>query len=84
MFQEATSSLPKEDQSQLLDIIENIHTAKAKKALTKKWSSTLPNTSKMSSNSIGNSVQRYTRKEESAGIQKKYIISSKTKTNSVS
>ncbi|CAG9774038.1 unnamed protein product [Ceutorhynchus assimilis] len=64
VFREATSSLAKEDQLRLLNIIENIHTAKAKKSLAKKWSSTLPQSSKI--NPFG---QKYTPVEESAGIR---------------
>uniref|UniRef100_A0AAR5PCJ2 Mab-21-like HhH/H2TH-like domain-containing protein n=1 Tax=Dendroctonus ponderosae TaxID=77166 RepID=A0AAR5PCJ2_DENPD len=67
VFQEATSTLPKEDQSKLLDIIDNIHTAKAKRSLTKKWSSTLPHSSKICPSR--ELVQKYTPKEESAGIR---------------
>ncbi|XP_066248167.1 uncharacterized protein [Euwallacea similis] len=68
VFQEATSTLPMEDQSKLLNILDNIHTAKARKSLTKKWSSTLPHSSKI--NPFGESgVQKYTPMEESAGIK---------------
>ncbi|KAL1494511.1 hypothetical protein ABEB36_010097 [Hypothenemus hampei] len=66
IFQEAASSLPKEDQSKLLSIIDNIHAAKAKRSLTKKWSSTLPQSTK---GHLEEYVQRYTPKEESAGIR---------------
>ncbi|XP_050311537.1 uncharacterized protein LOC126747086 [Anthonomus grandis grandis] len=70
VFQEAASFLPEEEQSKLLEIIDNIHTAKAKKSLAKKWSSTLPHSSKINpAGETATSVQKYTPKEESAGIR---------------
>lgn len=68
VFKEATLSLPKEDQTEILDIIQNVHMEKAKRSLNKKWSSTLPHSSKIFPQNT-QPVQRYTPKEESAGLQ---------------
>ncbi|XP_076276024.1 uncharacterized protein LOC143206972 isoform X2 [Rhynchophorus ferrugineus] len=68
VFKEAASALPKEDQNEILDIIQNIHMNKVKKSLNKRWSSTLPHSSKIVPQDH-QPIQRYTPKEESAGLQ---------------
>ncbi|XP_060523408.1 uncharacterized protein LOC132700218 isoform X2 [Cylas formicarius] len=70
VFQEAASNLPQEDRSELQEMIQMFHQSKLKKSLNKKWSQTLPHLS--SGGRVrpqGEAVQRYTPKEESAGIR---------------
>ncbi|XP_018566173.1 uncharacterized protein LOC108907125 isoform X2 [Anoplophora glabripennis] len=72
VFQEVATNLPQEDRKELCDMIRNIQTAKSRKAHAKKWSSTLPQPNLRAQagfSSKNETVQRYTPKEESAGIR---------------
>ncbi|KAJ8957334.1 hypothetical protein NQ318_004813 [Aromia moschata] len=69
-FQEVASNLPQEDRAQISDLIQSIHTAKSKRYHAKKWSETIPQLNyrnKLSPNC--EAIQKYTPKEESAGIR---------------
>lgn len=66
------TNLPQEDRKELCEMIRNIQTAKSRKAHAKKWSNTLPQPNLRAQagfSSKNETIQRYTPKEESAGIK---------------
>lgn len=72
MFQEVASNLPADDRLEILELIQSIQTAKSRRSLAKRWSATLPQVNhgqKNKSPSNNEVVQKYTPKEESAGIK---------------
>lgn len=70
VLQEVTCSLPPEDRLQLTELIHCIQTSKPKRSSAKRWSGTIPQVNQRNKISPKNEmVQRYTPKEESAGIQ---------------
>ncbi|KAJ8929182.1 hypothetical protein NQ314_018153 [Rhamnusium bicolor] len=64
------SNLPQEDRLELSELIQNIQAVKSKKAHAKKWSGTLPQLNHRGRVSPKcETLQKYTPKEESAGIR---------------
>lgn len=70
MFQEVTSNLPREDRVELAELIQSIQLSKSKKSIAKRWSGTLPQMNQKNRISPKDEgIQKYTPKEESAGIR---------------
>ncbi|RZC36928.1 uncharacterized protein BDFB_006066 [Asbolus verrucosus] len=63
MFQQVTTNLPQEDRFEIMELIQTMQSIKPKKS-TKRWSNTLPQSRK-----ITPKCEKYTPKEESAGIR---------------
>lgn len=63
MFQQATSNLPQEERCEIMEVIHTMQSIKPKKS-TKRWSNTLP-----TSHKVASKCEKYTPKEESAGIR---------------
>ncbi|XP_050513012.1 uncharacterized protein LOC114349380 isoform X1 [Diabrotica virgifera virgifera] len=72
MFQEAALNLPAEERLEILELIQSIQTSKARRSAAKRWSGTIPQVHHKCKNlPKGESIQKYTPKEESAGIKVK-------------
>ncbi|KAG5895213.1 hypothetical protein JTB14_035385 [Gonioctena quinquepunctata] len=70
MLQEIVVTLPPEDRVDLADLIHSIQTTRSKKSTLQRWSGTLPQVNKRNKLSPTNeTIQKYTPKEESAGIK---------------
>lgn len=70
VFQEVTVGLPQEERQELMELIQSIQSSKPKRTSAKRWSGTIPQTNHRSKiNHNAEPVQRYTPKEESAGIK---------------
>ncbi|XP_056631150.1 uncharacterized protein LOC130441471 [Diorhabda sublineata] len=83
LFQEVASNLPNEERLELLELIQSIQTSKARRSVGKRWSGTLPQVHQKSKTISKESFQKYTQKEESAGIRVKDEEHSKKNVESV-
>lgn len=70
ILQDVTASLPKEDRIEMAELIQNLQSTKNRRTIAKKWSTTLPQMNiKCKINPKCGTIQKYTPKEESAGIR---------------
>ncbi|CAH1179990.1 unnamed protein product [Phaedon cochleariae] len=83
VFQEVASSLPPGDRFELAELVQHIQSSKSRKSSTKRWSGTLPKMNEKNRIELKNeSSQKYTPKEESAGIQIRKIEADNSVRNS--
>ncbi|CAG9858916.1 unnamed protein product [Phyllotreta striolata] len=69
VFQEVASDLPPEERLEILELIQSIQTSKRRRSAAKRWSETLPQSNRNTLPTNDKDVeQKYTMKEESAGI----------------